>query len=186
MVVRSAAVAQAASIGSAVVLALQPGVMAWGDMPGWADRISSYSLLKPFNNALQNHFEPMGTGSGWDLEALALMAGWTVDRFCILGGVAVPGGTRVSFLCRHALAAGFYKPPGGGVAGGGAADSFPQRAQTRAVSRSVLSFCQRWPLKKQEYRTGREPIRTFRLRAPGRGVPSSGQVTGVRVSRGGT
>ncbi|GAA0808181.1 ABC transporter permease [Spirilliplanes yamanashiensis] len=75
---RSAAVAQAASIGSAVVIGFVSGVLAWGDMPGWADRIAAFFPLKPFNDALQAQFDPGGAGSGWDPGALAVMAAWAV------------------------------------------------------------------------------------------------------------
>jgi ABC-2 type transport system permease protein len=73
---RSANVAQSASIAVAVVLAFLSGVLFFGDMPGWADRIASVFPLKAFTEAVQGQFDPFGNGSGWDLGALAMLAGW--------------------------------------------------------------------------------------------------------------
>lgn len=80
---RSAAVAQAASIATAVVLSWVSGVMGYGDMPSWADRIAQVFPLKPFNNALADQFDPFTTGNGWDLGALAVMAAWTAGAVAV-------------------------------------------------------------------------------------------------------
>lgn len=74
----SAATAQAASIASTVVLAFLSGMMDFGDMPAWADRIAAVFPVKPFNDALREQFNPYGTGAGWDLQALAVMTVWGV------------------------------------------------------------------------------------------------------------
>ncbi len=80
---RSAAVAQAASIATAVVLSWVSGVMGYGDMPSWADRIAQVFPLKPFNDALADQFDPFTTGNGWGLGALAVMAVWTAGAVAV-------------------------------------------------------------------------------------------------------
>ncbi|MBA4085093.1 MAG: ABC transporter [Kytococcus sp.] len=80
---RSAAVAQAASIATAVILSWVSGVMGYGDMPSWADRIAQVFPLKPFNDALADQFDPFTTGNGWDLGALAVMAAWTAGAVAV-------------------------------------------------------------------------------------------------------
>ncbi|HET7279473.1 MAG TPA: ABC transporter permease [Dermatophilaceae bacterium] len=75
---RSAAMSQAVAISTAVVVAFLSGVMVWGDLPGWADRIAGFFPLKPFNDALRDQFDPFGTGAGWDLGALAVIGAWAV------------------------------------------------------------------------------------------------------------
>jgi ABC-type multidrug transport system permease subunit len=72
----SAATAQAASIASTVVLAFLSGLMGFGDMPAWADRIAAFFPIRPFNDAFREQFNPLGTGAGWDIGALAVMAAW--------------------------------------------------------------------------------------------------------------
>jgi ABC-type multidrug transport system permease subunit len=84
--VRSATVAQAVSIATAVALSFVSGVMGYGDMPAWADRIAQVFPLKPFNDALGEQFDPFATGSGWDLGALAVIGAWTA----VAVAVAVP------------------------------------------------------------------------------------------------
>lgn len=80
---RSSASAQVISIGGAVLLSFVSGLYTpGGGMPGWADRIASVLPLKPFMDALQEQFNPFGTGYGWDLTALAVMTAWAV-----VGGV---------------------------------------------------------------------------------------------------
>jgi ABC-type multidrug transport system permease subunit len=75
-VATSAATAQAASIASTVAIAFLSGLMGFGDMPRWADAIAGVFPVKPFNDALREQFNPDGTGAGWDLGALAVMAVW--------------------------------------------------------------------------------------------------------------
>ncbi len=72
----SAATAQAASIATTVVVAFLSGLMGFGDMPTWADRIASVFPVKPFNDALREQFNPYGSGAGWDVWGLAVMAAW--------------------------------------------------------------------------------------------------------------
>ncbi|GHG43425.1 hypothetical protein GCM10012320_07640 [Sinomonas cellulolyticus] len=81
---RSAMVAQAVSIATAVALSFVSGVMGYGDMPDWADRIAAVFPLKPFSDAVAEQFDPFSTADGWDLPALGLMAAWAVGA----GGVA--------------------------------------------------------------------------------------------------
>lgn len=73
---RSANVAMAASIATAVALSMVSGVMGYGDMPTWANRIAQIFPLKPFNDALGQQFDPFATGNGWDLAALAVIGAW--------------------------------------------------------------------------------------------------------------
>jgi ABC-type multidrug transport system permease subunit len=73
---RSAAMSQAVAISTAVVVAFLSGVMVWGDLPGWADRVAGFFPLKPFNDALRDQFDPFGNGAGWDLGALAVIGAW--------------------------------------------------------------------------------------------------------------
>lgn len=73
----SATFAQAASIGSAVVVTFLSGMYSEGAQAAWADRIAGVLPLKPFDDALTAQFDPFGSGAGWDLSALAVMAAWT-------------------------------------------------------------------------------------------------------------
>lgn len=73
----SATFAQAASIGSAVVVTFLSGMYSEGAQAPWADRIAGVLPLKPFDDALAAQFDPFGSGAGWDLSALAAMAAWT-------------------------------------------------------------------------------------------------------------
>lgn len=75
---RSANVAMAASIASAVALSMVSGVMGFGDMPGWAERTAQVFPLQPFNEALRQQFDPFASGNGWDLAGLAVIAAWAV------------------------------------------------------------------------------------------------------------
>jgi ABC-type transport system involved in multi-copper enzyme maturation permease subunit len=77
-VAHSANVAQAVSIATAVMLSMVSGVMGYGDMPAWADRIAQVFPVKPFKDALGKQFDPFATGAGWDLAALAVMASWAL------------------------------------------------------------------------------------------------------------
>ena len=79
----SATFAQAASIGTAVVVTFLSGMYSEGAQAPWADRIAAVLPLKPFNDALGNQFDPWSTGAGWDLGALAVMAAWTVGALVV-------------------------------------------------------------------------------------------------------
>ena len=72
----SAATAQAASIATTVAVAFLSGLMGFGDMPAWADRIAAVFPVKPFNDSLREQFNPYGSGAGWDVWALVVMAAW--------------------------------------------------------------------------------------------------------------
>lgn len=76
MLAPSSAIAQAASIASAVVLSFLSGLYIVGDLPSWADRIAAVFPLKPFNDALRHQFNPFHDGGGWDAGALLLMFAW--------------------------------------------------------------------------------------------------------------
>jgi ABC-2 type transport system permease protein len=96
---RSAAVAQAVSIATAVALSFVSGVMGYGDMPPWADRIARVFPLKPFSDALGEQFDPFASGSGWDLGALAVIGAWTAAAVAVAvptfrWAPAPPGGRR--------------------------------------------------------------------------------------------
>ena len=76
---KSAGSAEVIAIGSAVILCFLSGLYTpGGDMPDWANRIASTLPLKPFVDALQDQFNPFGTGNGWDFQALAVMTAWGV------------------------------------------------------------------------------------------------------------
>lgn len=75
---RSASLAQAVSIAVAVVLSFLSGLMGYGDLPAWADRVAVIFPVKHFNDALAEQFDPFATGSGWDLGAVAVIAAWLV------------------------------------------------------------------------------------------------------------
>ena len=73
---RTAATARAMTLGGAVTVGFLSGVLAFGDMPAWADRVASVFPLKPFSDALQEQFDPTHDWSGWDLGALAMLLAW--------------------------------------------------------------------------------------------------------------
>jgi ABC-2 type transport system permease protein len=79
----SATFAQAASIGSAVVVTFLSGMYSEGAQAPWADRIAAVLPLKPFDDALGTQFDPLSGGAGWDLGALAVMAAWTVGALVV-------------------------------------------------------------------------------------------------------
>lgn len=79
----SATVAQAVSIAAAVVVSFLSGVMGYGDMPAWADRIAQVFPVKPFNDALGDQLDPFATGAGWDLGALAVIGAWTAAAVAV-------------------------------------------------------------------------------------------------------
>jgi ABC-type multidrug transport system permease subunit len=79
----SATFAQAASIGSAVVVTFLSGMYSEGAQAPWADRIAAVLPLKPFDDALGNQFDPLSNAAGWDLGALAVMAAWTVGALVV-------------------------------------------------------------------------------------------------------
>lgn len=108
----SATFAQAASIGSAVVVTFLSGMYSEGAQAPWADRIAGVLPLKPFDDALAAQFDPFGSGAGWDLSALAVMAAWT-------GAALVVAVRAFGWDARHTRGrtrdAGPSKPAGGVV-----------------------------------------------------------------------
>ncbi|WP_255574152.1 ABC transporter permease [Cryobacterium sp. TMT2-23] len=73
----TAALGQALSIGSAIVLAFISGLLfVGGELPAGLTRIASVFLLKPYADALTDQFDPYATGAGWDLPALGILLAW--------------------------------------------------------------------------------------------------------------
>jgi ABC-type multidrug transport system permease subunit len=78
-VARSAGLAQTIAIAAAVILSFLSGLYSpGGALPDWADRLAAALPLKPFVTALQDQFNPFGSGNGWDVGALAIMLAWGV------------------------------------------------------------------------------------------------------------
>ena len=76
---RSASVAQAASIGSAVALTFVSGLFTFGGTtPQWMTTLGDALPLKPLADMLRDQFNPFHTGSGWDVSKLAVVAAWGV------------------------------------------------------------------------------------------------------------
>ncbi|WP_394251730.1 ABC transporter permease [Arthrobacter pityocampae] len=76
---RTASVAEAASIGSAVVLSFISGLFFVGaTLPAWLDTVASVFPLKPYADALRDQFNPYLPGGGWDPAGLAVIAAWLV------------------------------------------------------------------------------------------------------------
>ncbi|MHA7238795.1 ABC transporter permease [Arthrobacter sp. TMS1-12-1] len=76
---RTASLAEAASIGAAVVLSFISGLFVVGaSLPAWLDAVASVFPLKPYASSLQDQFNPFLPGNGWDLPALAVIAAWLV------------------------------------------------------------------------------------------------------------
>lgn len=76
---KSAAIAEALSIGSAVGLSFISGLFIVGaGLPAWLDSIASIFPLKPYVTLLQDQFNPFLPGSGWDAGPLALIAIWGI------------------------------------------------------------------------------------------------------------
>lgn len=98
---RSATVAQAAAIATAVLVSFVSGVMSYGDLPTWVDRIAQFFPLKYFNDALQEQFDPFAAGGGWDLTALAVIVAWGVGAAAVAAltfrwSPVVPRGRRAA------------------------------------------------------------------------------------------
>ena len=75
----TAAMAQAIAIGASIVLAFISGMFViGGELPDWLSRVASVFPLKPYTDALKAQFDPFEDGFGWDLGALAIIAGWGV------------------------------------------------------------------------------------------------------------
>ncbi|WP_149204986.1 ABC transporter permease [Actinotalea subterranea] len=71
------AVAQAASIGSAVVLSFLSEMFTFGGTsPAWMETTGDVLPLKPFAQALQSQLDPYATGAGWEPRRLAVVAAW--------------------------------------------------------------------------------------------------------------
>ena len=73
----TAALAQALSIGSAIVLAFISGLFCVGAaLPARLTQVASVFPLKPYADALTDQFDPYATGAGWDLPALGILLAW--------------------------------------------------------------------------------------------------------------
>ncbi|MGY1814472.1 ABC transporter permease [Blastococcus sp. SYSU D00820] len=74
---RTQAVAQAASVATAVTLTFVSGMFTLDSAtPRWLDVIGEVFPLKPFTAMLQEQFDPFGSGSGWHWGRAAVVAGW--------------------------------------------------------------------------------------------------------------
>jgi ABC-type multidrug transport system permease subunit len=88
---RTLALAQAASIGSAVALTFVSGMFTFGGtMPVWLDRLGDLMPLKPFAAALQDQMNPYHPEVGWDVEGVTVLVVWT----CAAALLAVRGLAR--------------------------------------------------------------------------------------------
>ncbi|MFJ6002846.1 ABC transporter permease [Arthrobacter sp. NPDC092385] len=73
----SASIAEAASIGAAVVLSFISGLFfVGGALPAWLDDVASVFPLKPYADSLQDQFNPFLPGNGWHPANLAVIAAW--------------------------------------------------------------------------------------------------------------
>lgn len=76
---RTASIAEAASIGSAVVLSFISGLFFVGAvLPAWLDTVASVFPLKPYTDSLRGQFDPYLPGGGWHPAELAVIATWLV------------------------------------------------------------------------------------------------------------
>ncbi|MBX0300387.1 ABC transporter permease [Cryobacterium sp. 1639] len=86
MLATTAALAQAISIGTAIVLAFISGLfVVGGELPAVLSNIAGVLPLKPYADALTDQFDPFLTGAGWDLAALAIIAAWGVAGAALAG-----------------------------------------------------------------------------------------------------
>ena len=75
----SASVAQTVALGSAVAVTFLSGLFMIGSTaPPLLDAIASLFPVEHLATALQEQFDPFHPGSGWDLEALAIMGAWGI------------------------------------------------------------------------------------------------------------
>lgn len=72
----TAAVAQAASTSTAVVLAFISGVFTIGGELPWMTTVGGVFPVRPFAEALRDQFDPFFPGAGWNLTALAVLLAW--------------------------------------------------------------------------------------------------------------
>lgn len=80
---RSVAVAQGASISTAVALTFVSGMFTFGGtMPAWLETLGDVFPLKPFAEALQNQLNPFHTGAGWD-SGLWVVLAWTAGSVLV-------------------------------------------------------------------------------------------------------
>lgn len=76
---RSASVAQAGSIATAVVLTFVSGLFSFGGTPPqWMETLGDVLPLKPVADSLADQFNPFHPGSGWDLARLGVVLAWGV------------------------------------------------------------------------------------------------------------
>lgn len=74
---RTASVAQAGSIATAVVLTFVSGLFSFGgSTPQWMVTLGDALPLKPVADSLADQFNPFHTGTGWDLPRLGVVAAW--------------------------------------------------------------------------------------------------------------
>lgn len=76
---RTASIAEAAAIGSAVALSFISGLFLVGaTLPSWLDSLAGVFPLRPYANSLQDQFNPFLDGAGWDLQRLAVLGAWGI------------------------------------------------------------------------------------------------------------
>jgi ABC-2 type transport system permease protein len=78
-VLRSSTVVEAVTSGTIVILAFVSGMFAvGGDMPLWLERLGWVFPLKHFAAAMTTVFDPFGSGAGFSVDHLVVMAAWGV------------------------------------------------------------------------------------------------------------
>ncbi|MGN6576518.1 MAG: ABC transporter permease [Nocardioides sp.] len=139
-IARSAALAQSAAIGAALVLSFVSGLMGVGTLPGWADAVAGVFPVKPLKDALELQLDPWAVGNGWDLGALAMFAAWT------LAAVAVAAWTfRWEPVRDRAPRAGTANGAANGAAAGVVSpDAVVAAAPGRPSSLALLTVQARW------------------------------------------
>lgn len=106
---RTTTVANAVSVGGVVVLSFISGhFTVGGTLPEPVNRVADLFPVKPLTEALQTQFDPAVRGSGWDLEALAILLLWTVAGTALgvwgLRRREVTGGATRPQMTRPAMA----------------------------------------------------------------------------------
>lgn len=81
---RSGSTAQTFAVASAIVVAFLSGLMTFGlTPPAWMDAVGSLFPVAYILEPLRNQFNPFLEGSGWDVGALAMLAGWSIGAVVV-------------------------------------------------------------------------------------------------------
>ena len=105
---RTASIAEAASIGSAVVLSFISGLFFVGAaLPAWLDTVASVFPLKPYTDSLRGQFDPYLPGGGWHPAELAVIATWLIagTLVSLAAAAAAQQRQRLGPGCRQCLRA---------------------------------------------------------------------------------